>query len=581
MRVGPGLLVLGNPGVVGHFVFPQNLVEALSRVLSVCDRSGAVCRLPDGAPPHLRRGLVLLVVCGRHADAYARHIHSLSVNLRLITCLALTGRALFAPRSQVPKLRLTLTDLLVAALLISFNISPLLAGEFVPLGCVDLMRIWVVPYVIGRIAGSSTESLNRVMPFVVSICLALSFAGVLEAVTRINVLNHLFNHWAFTEVRWGLRRASVNVAQPIPFGFMIVLMSPIGFEAARRARLGIGPSWWRYMPLIMGAGVFSSMSRAPQLAYLLTCSGVYFFRTPKMRVPVLAALLILAAGLLVFRDTTKQLLHRAAPHEYHATIRIDGKPYHYSGTLHRELLFVVYKDSLLCAGWFGYGDRELSEIPYQKTVVGMNFWSIDDHYIWYVLRKGWLGVALFLLLGLTGSYNLARLALQLDAPGSMLAAAACSAILAVLLLLFTVLMIPAPGDVMLFWIGFGAKLARTEVRSRRDRANLRSSTTSPCGGAWCPATWTRALPIPGPCRRTGQRQSRATPNCHNPSRIPDRIWPVIEQPANPQTQPPRTRQCRSMRGACGPVPRGAGRSAVRRPSSDASDRESHCRPRPN
>ncbi len=98
----------------------------------------------------------------------------------------------------------------------------------------------------------------------------------------------------------------------------------------------------------------------------------------------------------------------------------------------------------------------MSEIPYQKPVRGTNFWSIDDNYIWYVLRKGWFGVALFLLLGLTGSYNLARIALQLDAPGSVLAAAACSAILAVLLLLFTVLMIPACGDVMLFWIGFGA-----------------------------------------------------------------------------------------------------------------------------
>lgn len=164
----------------------------------------------------------------------ARYIHSLMIDLRLITSVALLAALVFSPRGQFPKLRLTLTDLLVAGLFISFNVSPLLAEEYVPLGVITLARVWVLPYFFGRIAGQSPDSLDRVMPFLVSICVVLSIAGVFEAVTRINVLNHLFSHWAYTETRWGFLRASVNVAQPIPFGLMIVLMSPIGFEAFRR-----------------------------------------------------------------------------------------------------------------------------------------------------------------------------------------------------------------------------------------------------------------------------------------------------------------------------------------------------------
>ncbi len=277
----------------------------------------------------------------------ARYIHSLMIDLRLITSVALLAALVFSPRGQFPKLRLTLTDLLVAGLFISFNVSPLLAEEYVPLGVITLARVWVLPYFFGRIAGQSPDSLDRVMPFLVSICVVLSIAGVFEAVTRINVLNHLFSHWAYTETRWGFLRASVNVAQPIPFGLMIVLMSPIGFEAFRRARQNLGPSWWRHMPLIMGAGAFSSMSRAPQLAYLLTCCGVYFFRTPKARVSLVVAMTLAMGGIYFGRDLAKNVLHTWSHKEFHGRIFIDGKPYNYSGTLHRELLFIVYKDSLL------------------------------------------------------------------------------------------------------------------------------------------------------------------------------------------------------------------------------------------
>ena len=508
-----GLLLAGN---ALSFITAGSL-----NVLRTRHRIGIVRPLDDHLAWRLRGDLrcwwfSLLLPVGT-----ARFFHSFTFNTRFVAGLALLAMAVVQPPPQLKKLRPNWVDLLVAVYVGAMSISVYLGGDFVPLGALDDIRIWVFPYLLGRIAGTAMDRLEKVLPFLVGLCVLISLGSVFEAVTRVNLVSELTGRWSFAEIRWGLRRASGNAVHPIAFGLMLTLMSPIAFEAYQRAKQAAGQIGGGTCPRSWPPRS-SAPCRAGRRWFCFVAWGMPSFGSRRGDSNCWPGW-SLEAPACITQDFAKSALQSAeGRHSYRGKVLINGKTYDYSSGLHRELLFIVYGQSMLHAGWFGYGNKDMSEIPFQATVMGADFWSVDDHYILCILQKGWLGIVLFLLVGSVGMYQLVRVALDLDAPGAPLAAAAGSSIGAVMIILITVFFNSVSSDVWMFWIGLGT-------------------------------SWRRCKPVGGPAVVIGRAGLRIVAAGSFPG---TRCRPQIRRRRN---RHPRLRRCPR------PVPRGPSRLAINRP----------------
>jgi hypothetical protein len=299
----------------------------------------------------------------------------------------------------------------------------------------------------------------------------LSVWAAAESILRFNPLGSLVGHagslQGMGDLRWGLRRAEGPVTHPIFFGLQLVLMLPFALAAARRAKLGDGPDWWRYVPWITAAGVVFTMSRGPQLGVaivLLTAIGLLQpHRRAIILVPTVAGLLLLASG----GSWVVDFLHRWSGEQTHMTVLIRGEPYAYSGTTHRLLQLRVYEEAVAHAGWFGFGSIGLrageTKIPYVEDHLRQMFNSIDNHYLQFVLQCGFVGLSLFVLLCLTGVGYAARATFGDANPMPWLSAGAAGALLALVLLSASVWLASDFRMVLLLVVGLagGMQASRT------------------------------------------------------------------------------------------------------------------------
>ena len=370
---------------------------------------------------------------------------------------------LLRPERDAPT-RWTSADVLMAVLVFVQVLSEHTVGLLGTLTVPDILRQWLLPYLMGRMFLGSTVDLARALRPMTRVLLIVCLFAMFEAVTKFHPVNKLLGRtYGLLEqgegYRMGLKRSQAMTDHPIFFGMMLVLLLPWGIEAARRARSGMGPRWWRASPWLLAGALVGSVSRGPQLSAIFTALTAFFFRHPRWRTTLLTLAVLGGAGGYAIKELLVEQLEQVAGETEENTriLIIDGEEELYSGTRHRVLLFKVYKDALDRAGMFGWGQQMLG-IQLEESIAE-RFGSIDSHYVMFFLQRGYSGVVPFVALQLCTLVQLGRAAwggrgARADAAGSLF-----GAMLAVDVGFFSVWFSPDFGAVWLFNCGLSAKLA--------------------------------------------------------------------------------------------------------------------------
>ncbi len=410
----------------------------------------------------------------------ARSYRSLEFDLRTVAGIAVVACALlFFSGKKLP--RFVLCDAAVLLLYAIQLASAYAHSDSGPLTAFEIAREWVLPYWLGRIAWSSLADLKWSLRIVAVIVTAVSCLAVIECVTHINPVLTLFGHDYSKMYRLGLRRAIGPVSHPIFFGMLLTLFLPWAVEAARQAFRGEGPKWWKFVPGALAAGIFATMSRGPQTAAMLTGCIFAFFRLPRWRLPLVAMGSGVLVLLLLGEGFISELLHRWSGEKGHVMmVRIDGQEYEYTGTAHRYLQFLAYRDALAHAGFIGHGPEYLrditdakfreEDIPYLPEDLSPVFWSIDNHYIYFTLLNGWLGVGVFVMMGILALGYLVPWAVS-NHEEAVFAACLAGAIATTMLMMLTVFFSQGFGFMWLFCVGVAGSL-RSQYQAMRRRERL-------------------------------------------------------------------------------------------------------------
>lgn len=337
--------------------------------------------------------------------------------------------------------RLVWLDFLVMAFAVLMYVSVVRIEGFRVSHLYHYPALWVLPYLLGRLAFGSEEDLRRfVTPMALAI-LVLCGLAMVEAVVRVNLLLNLAGSSSWYEensYRFGLKRAEGPTEHPIFFGMLLVLFLPWALSAARQARLGDGPSWWRMLPWLNVAGIAATISRGPIMAAVIAMVVFAYFQWKKSRGLIVACSVAAVAAVVVGRSFFMGQIHAiggvSGEVQYH--LIIDGQAYAYTGTNYRLLLLKVYEDAMLNAGLFGYGRVGPEHFMPLEGQLANLFGSIDNHYIHTVLSAGYLGLGCFVLLGLTScGYALKQIKAH---PDDALRAGMFGAMVSVLIMMTTV-----------------------------------------------------------------------------------------------------------------------------------------------
>jgi hypothetical protein len=271
-------------------------------------------------------------------------------------------------------------------------------------------------------------------------------------------------HWLKGD-RWGLTRSIGSMDHPIYFGILLLLLLPWGLHAAKLARQGAGPVWWRFVPLLAGVGVFSTLSRGPLLGVFILVAATLYVHHTAWRLTMTTAAIVVTILAAVNMSASMDVLHKSSGEERldviesagvrfvgePATVVIDRRQYEYNGTSHRYLQFLVFSRAVRDAGWFGFGKWGLhpEHITYLEPEWRNFFWSIDNHYILMTLEAGKLGIFLFIALGLTTCLYALQMSLRIDLDQREIATGLLVGLATSMLLLLTVWFAPSFG---FFWL---------------------------------------------------------------------------------------------------------------------------------
>lgn len=390
------------------------------------------------------------------------HFGSLEVDLRTVALgSALVGFALQPEAGPHGLGRPVVADFL-ALLLTAGNLgSEFMVGKFGPLTGPEIVRLWLLPYVVGRLFLRTADDIPAMLGTFSPVCAFASIYAMVESVIKFNPINKLLGKtYGLLEqgegYRMGLKRAQGATNHPIFFGLVLVMILPWAFEASRLARAGRGPKWWRTVPWLLGGALFGTVSRGPQGSGLLVTFLAIFFRNARLRpqLAICAAVLGLAAfgGKEAILALSAKVSNESA--EDVRIITISGEEEEYTGTKHRILLFKVYREYLERAGLWGYG-YNMAAVQLEESLA-LRFGSIDSAYVMLYLQRGYSGIVPFVGLSAITLMTLIVLGWPSRRPNAALCGALFGSTLAVVLALFTSWFAPDFGGVFLFTAGIAA-----------------------------------------------------------------------------------------------------------------------------
>ena len=390
---------------------------------------------------------------------------SIHLDPTMMVGIAVILMGLFRPFNG-SRFRWSPIDISVLSILVMCVVSDALNRLLIPGTVIQLTRVWLIPYLMGRIFAASYDSPRRLMPLIAALGMGLSMYALVEAFTKINVVAKMTGMvWPLLETsegfRWGIKRAQGNTNHPIYFGMLMVMLLPWLLWVARH-RLH---SWWAALPWVGGAAGFVSVSRSAQISLLIVLMADQFFRRPVLRLPILVLAIIGGIMFMSFRQEVLDSLGRYAGEQDPSAdkVVIYGETYDYTGTRHRDLLELAYAEGIEQAEWVGFGTNmiDMPKDPY----LDKRFVSIDNDYLIHYLSYGYLGVGSLLVFELITSLYLIRLAFNRRDPRSDLAAGLCGSFIAVILVLRGVTWSSDFSDMWLFVAGLTAGWTTTTPSS--------------------------------------------------------------------------------------------------------------------
>jgi hypothetical protein len=312
---------------------------------------------------------------------------------------------------------------------------------------------WAIPFLLGRVAIQSWDDARAILPFAVVIGMLFGVCACIECAARTNLFESFFGIReielsARTLERWGIRRACGPTYNPIYFGTLQLLLFPWSLFAVAAAIRGDCSRFWFFSPVMLLLGIICTMSRAPVMGVFIVLYVVAVVMSARWR-PWLLGVAILGSVLIVanYKAAMETLnLSSGESQIVPTTIVVDNEEVQYTSTLHRIHLFRIFKPAIERAGLFGFGTDRTSVfpplVPYSKAdekAIRL-VWSVDNEFILIVLRFGYLGLAMFLLVGLSATVESVRLSQRAGLRRGMIAAGIAGALLATLMLMMTVWM---------------------------------------------------------------------------------------------------------------------------------------------
>lgn len=392
---------------------------------------------------------------------------SVTLDLRTAAGFGVLLGLFFGP--QRPTFKLLLIDGLMLALVGVRTASLLANGQLLMLTFPEILRQWLLPYIVGRFILANSSDLTALGKAAVLAVTIASIYAIVEAITKVNIINKALG-MSFTLLeeaegyRWGLKRAQGPTEHPIFYGMLLTLMlPPVLFAARDSLRRGASKKPLAALLLLL-TGIVVTVSRGAQIAGFAVVYLVAALGSRRWRVPLIALTLVAAVGVWAGKDALMPILaslgksSKEEEPDYKTIYVIQGKEYEYTGELHRFLLFKVYEDDLAQAGLLGYGDSLAPIIQSKPEDIAQMFASFDNHYVEFYLKYGKLGVGLFLGLTAAVLWSSLRLAWNVDDYRAPLAAGCFAAILAVSVDMATVTFAPDFSAAWFFIAGLTANL---------------------------------------------------------------------------------------------------------------------------
>lgn len=414
----------------------------------------------EGGGVALRKSFLIAALLAPMWMTY--NVRSIRLDFRIVqACLAFGFLLAFPPRYPL-RLRPLFADFAIVGLVGSLCVSQYLSGSLAPLTPFDIAATWLPTYLVGRLYFQSADDVRRLAPFAVGVFCIAATLDVFEALASVNIVNAMFGKtFGILEsgegYRWGMKRAQGNLSHPIYNGYQLVLLLPLVIGAA----VSCAQSGRRFRGLLVvplvAAAVFVTVSRGAHLGFLIAITGTALLLLRRGRVVLLVLVISATTSVYSARHHVIEFLEAAVGQEREEvrTIMIDGEPVVYTGTKHRLLLLQVYRHPLNNAGWFGWGgslkgvriDPELEQ----------RFGSIDSHYVLFFLQYGYVGMSLFVLVGVTSVVPLIGVGWK-RGPWQPLAATTVAAMFAIAICLSSVWFAPDYGAVWLFAAGLSGNI---------------------------------------------------------------------------------------------------------------------------
>lgn len=315
---------------------------------------------------------------------------------------------------------LTLLDLCMVMVCVLDGVSDVVVDGWSWATPVRAYGEWILPYVAGRFAVRDSDDLKSLAPWVVGVLVALSLCGLFESVSGVNPIEFVFGNRPFDGFprnanRFGLKRAFGNTMHPMFFGILLFVLIPWCWALMRSSISGAGRATGVAAFLTAIGGICSTISRGPvlALAIALLVMGALWLR--QLRWPMALATITGIVVLAVFPIQMLNLLEVVVNEEDRKSlVEVDGQAAEYSSAKSRLLIFSAYGDALRHAGLTGYGSKKTTgfppNIPYlqntRHTVDRLR--NVDNAYVLFTLRFGYLGMFAFILLLLAAVVTAAK-----------------------------------------------------------------------------------------------------------------------------------------------------------------------------
>ena len=269
---------------------------------------------------------------------------------------------------------------------------------------------WVLPYVAGRFAVRDTNDLKAISPWVMGVLVLLAIASCVESVARVNVFELLFGDRPVelsnrNAARLGFKRAFGPAMHAIFFGMLMVVLTPWLCCQYQNLESRISRKWTVCAFAVAFLGILSTVSRTPVLTVIGAAMILLATLVKPVRWPVAATGILAVLAFVVFPGQVVDVVseYTGGGHQKRL-MAVDGEAEVYSSSRSRLLVVKKYSDTMMKAGFTGYGTRATSKFPPDiphllgKEENRQSMKMVDNAYVLFTLRFGWLGCGALILL---------------------------------------------------------------------------------------------------------------------------------------------------------------------------------------